>query len=157
MKMALLAGLALATCGVAQAQTPAPGELFIGFTGSCWRAELGDGVSDTHCFTMTASGKLVMDVHKVRSAGAVVYEGVTLYRAETASGAIRYDYVNSDGDLLPGYARRVDERLVFSDQPDGAPGAVWYLEAEAYQVGTAVETAATRRFVKVGPAGEDGL
>jgi hypothetical protein len=152
--------MALAVAGAADAQAPVrePGEIFNGIAGSCWKAEIGNGSSDTHCFTMAGSGKLVMDVHKVRNAaGAVVYEGVTTYRVEASSGAIRYEYFNSLGDLLPGYARRVDERLVFSPEPNGTADVVWYLGTDAYEVGSPVETAARTKFVKSGPAAGDGL
>lgn len=157
-----VAGLAVfaAVSGAAVAQTPGPGpvETFVGIGGSCWKADISGGASDTHCFTMTGSGRLVMDVHKVRNpAGAVVYEGVTTYRVEAATGTIRYEYFNSLGDLLPGYARRTDDRLIFSPEPNGTPDVIWYLGTDAYEVGSAVETAARTKFVKTGPAGTDGL
>ena len=103
----------------AQAQAPAqPGEIFAGLAGYCWKAELPDGASDTHCFSVTIGGKLVMDVRKVRSrSDAVAYEGVTTYRLEKESGAVRYAYFNSLGDLLEGYATRDGQRLLFPAKP----------------------------------------
>lgn len=157
-KLLVVAGSALAMSCATLAQAQALSEAFNGLVGSCWRAELGDGVTDTHCFTMATGGKLVMDVHKVRSgSGVVVYEGVTTYRVEKDSGAIRYDYFNSMGDLLPGYGKREGDRLVFSATRGGAATTVWYLGPEAYEVGAADVTAAKRKFVKVGPAAADGL
>jgi hypothetical protein len=157
MRTVLLAGMALA--GAAHAQTPLqPSEELLGLAGYCWQAELEAAVTDTHCFTVSTGGKLVMDVHKVRSLSRrVVYEGVTLYRLDAESGAIRYDYYNSSGDLLPGYGKRVGDRLVFSETPGGAATTVWYLGLDAYEVGTADVTAAKRKFVKTGPASADGL
>jgi hypothetical protein len=140
-------------CGVAHAQAPSPDATFAGLTGWCWRAELSEGASDTHCFSMAVGGKLVMDVHKVHNvAGEVVYEGVTTYRLEKETGVIRYDYYNSLGDLLVGYAKRDGDRIRFPEKPDQAGDIVWYLGKDAYEVGTAAVTGARRKFVKSGPA-----
>lgn len=156
MRTFLLVGMALTACGAAWAETPV--EAFAGLVGSCWSAGLDDGASDTHCFTVATGGKLVMDVHKVRNrAGAVVYEGVTTYRIEKASGTIRYDYFNSMGDLMSGYAVRDGQRIQFPEKPDQPAELVWRLGPDAYEVGPAAETAGKRKFVKVGPAGEGGL
>ena len=154
-QIAITALAALAFMGVAHAQTP--GGTFAGLVGSCWVADVDLGVTDTHCFTAASTGKAVMDIHKVRDrAGVVTYEGVTTYHAEGA-GAIRYDYLNSAGDLLSGYARREGDRLVFSDAPGGASTTVWYLGPAAYEVGTGSTTATKRKFVKAGPAGGSGF
>lgn len=101
-KLLVLAGSVLAMAGAAHAQTASqPSEVLLGIGGYCWQAELEAAVTDTHCFSVSPGGKLVTDVHKVRSlSGRVVYEGVTLYRLGTASGVVRYDYYNSNGDLL---------------------------------------------------------
>lgn len=54
--------------GPAWAQTaPQPSEVLLGLGGYCWQADLGEGATDTHCFSVAIGGKLVMDVHKVRS------------------------------------------------------------------------------------------
>lgn len=158
LKVGLLA-LSLAACATAEAQAPPqPSEVLLGLGGYCWQADLGEGVTDTHCFSIATGGKLVMDVHKVRSrSGGVVYEGTTLYRLEKASGVVRYDYFNSNGDLLTGYAKRDGDRIRFPEKADQAGDLVWYLGADAYEVGTAAATAAKRRFVKVGPAPEGGF
>ena len=141
------------------AQTPPqPSEVLLGLGGYCWQADLGEGASDTHCFSIARGGHLVMDVHKVRSRSyAVVYEGVTLYRVEPETGAVRYDYFNSNGDLLTGYAKREGERILFPDKLDQPAVVVWYLGAGAYETGPADETAARTRFVKVGPADAGGF
>lgn len=154
-----LAGIALLAAAGASAQAPtSPAETFAGLTGSCWRAALPDGASDTHCFTVAVGGKLVMDVHKVRNAsGVVVYEGVTTYRVERESGAIRYEYLNSNGDLLPGYGKRLGDQIAFSATPDGPSTLVWFIGAEAYEVHTTGVAAFEREFVKAGPARNDGL
>ena len=158
MRLATIAFTTLALCGAAHAQTPPqPSEVFLGLGGYCWEADLKEGVTDTHCFSIGRGGKLVMDVHKVRSrSGAVVYEGVTLYRVELASGVIRYDYYNSEGALMSGYAKRDGQTIRFSDAPDKVGDLVWYLGLDAYEVGTAAK-ASGQIFVKVGPVGEGGL
>ena len=146
---------ALAAVGAANAQTP--GGTFSGLVGSCWVADVDLGVTDTHCFTAAATGKAVMDIHKVKDrSGAITYEGVTTYRPE-GDGAIRYDYLNSAGDLLSGYARREGDRLVFSEAPGGGSVTVWYLGPTAYEVGTGSTSAARRKFTKAGSAGGSGL
>lgn len=168
--MKLLAGLiaaGLALGGVAQAQTPQhappqtplqPSEVLLGLGGYCWEADLRDGVTDTHCFSIARGGKLVMDVHKVRSrSGGVVYEGVTVYRVEPETGAVRYDYFTSNGDLLTGYAKREGDRILFPDTPDQPTVVIWYLGPDAYESGPADEAAARTRFVKIGPAPEGGF
>jgi len=153
----IVAGLAL--YGVAGAQETAhPSEVLRGLGGYCWRADLGEGVSDTHCFGIARGGHLVMDVHKVRSRSmAVVYEGVTVYRVEPETGAVRYDYYNSSGGLLSGYAWRDGDRILFPDKPDQQAVVVWYLGADAYESGPADPAAAKTRFVKIGPAPEGGF
>ena len=89
--------------------------------------------------------------------GAVVYEGATLYRVEKDSGAVRYDYFNSMGDLLTGYAKRDGQTIRFPEKPGEAGDLVWSLGAEAYEVGTAAAASPKRKFVKVGPAPEGGF
>ncbi len=125
-----------------------PGQIFTGLTGACWQTDdMPNESTDTHCFTASDGGQLVMDVHKVRNGnGQVIYEGVTLYRTET--GAVTYSYYNSQGDLLPGSAGRADDTITF------APDLTWRLSSDAYDV---VMPNGTRHFRKLGPAGEGGL
>ena len=154
-----LLAFAIAACASAEAQTlPQASEVMQGLGGSCWKADLGEGVTDMHCFTFATGGLLVMDVHKVRNrSGAVVYEGATLYRLEKVSGVVRYDYFNSMGDLLSGYAKRDGPLIRFSEKADETGDLVWYLGPDAYEVGTVTATAATQRFVRAGPAEPGGL
>lgn len=158
-RLAILAGVAALVCGGAQAQTPLrPAEVLAGLGGYCWRADLGEGADDTHCFSIARGGHLVMDVHKVRSrSGGVVYEGVTLYRLEPETGAVRYDYYNSNGDLLTGYAKRDGQRILFPDKLDQPAVVVWYTGPDAYETGPSDEAAARTRFVKAGPAEPGGF
>lgn len=157
-RTALILGVLL-IAAPAFAQTPLqPSDVLRGLGGYCWEADLGEGASDTHCFSIARGGQLVMDVHKVRSrSGGVVYEGVTLYRVEPETGAVRYDYYNSNGGLLSGYALRDGMRIAFPDRLDQPTVVVWYLEADAYETGPTDETAARTRFVKVGPTEEGGF
>jgi hypothetical protein len=158
-KLLGLAGLALAMTGATHAQTPPrASEVLLGLGGYCWEADLGEGATDTHCFSVARNGHLVMDVHKVRSrSGGVMYEGATLYRLEKESGVVRYDYYNSNGDLLTGYAKRDGDRIRFPEKPDQAGDVVWYLGADAYEVRTADAAEPKRKFVKVGPADPGGF
>lgn len=154
-----LLALGLAACATAEAQTPAqPSEIFAGLAGSCWKAELADGATDTHCFSVAVGGNLLMDVHKVRNrSGAVVYEGVTTYRPDATSGLVRWDYYNSPGQWMMGFAKRDGDRIRFPDSPELAGDLVWYLGVDAYEVGSAAPTAAKRKFLKVGPTEAGGF
>jgi hypothetical protein len=152
----IIAALLAAGCASAAGDHPPPAALFVGLDGSCWRASLAGGNSDTHCFSSAVGGKLAMDVHKVRNAaGAVVYEGVTVYRLE-ASGAWAYDYSNAFGSVLKGYARREGPALRFSATPDVDAAATtrWRLDGDAYEAATGPDIT---RFRRSGPTGEDGL
>lgn len=150
---------ALLIANPALAQTPPqPSEVLRGLGDYCWQADLGEGATDTHCFSIARGGHLVMDVHKVRSRSlTVVYEGVTLYRVEPETGEVRYDYYNSNGGLLSGYAKRDGTRIMFPDKLDQPTVVVWYLEADAFETGPTDENAARTRFVKVGPTEEGGF
>ena len=125
-----------------------PGQIFDGLTGSCFETVMSGGSTDTHCFTASAGGKIAMDVHKVRTPnGQVVYEGVTVYRAD--GGKVVYSYFNSLGDLYPGEADRAGQDLVFA-----ADKLVWKLTPDGYD---SVSDKGTQHFRKVGPAAQDGL
>jgi hypothetical protein len=158
LRSGLVFGLSLMAAPAIAQTPPQPSEVLLGLAGHCWQADIGEGATDTHCFSVATGGKLVMDVHKVRSrAGGVVYEGATLYRLEKESGVVRYDYFNSMGDLLTGYAKREGDRIRFPDKLDQPVTVVWYLSPDAYEVGTAAVTAAKTRFVKIGPTEAGGF
>ncbi len=149
-----LLALGLVACASAEAQPPLqPSEVLLGLGDNCWRADLGSGTTDTHCFSVARGGKVVMDVHKVRTrSGGVVYEGATLYRLEPSSGVVRYDYYNSNGDLLSGYAKRDGQTIRFPDKADGAGDLVWRLKPESYE--TSQGDGVVHVFTKIGPAPE---
>lgn len=155
------AGLVLAVACAAHAHAqspPQPSEVLLGLGEFCWEAQLPDVVTDTHCFSIARGGHLMMDVHKVRArSGGVVYEGATLYRVDEATGAVRYDYYNSMGALMSGYAKRDGQRIVFSETAGGPTTIVWYLSKDAYEVGTADATAEKREFVRAGKAPDGGF
>jgi hypothetical protein len=115
-----------------------PGAVFAGLAGSCWRTLLDNKGpdTDTHCFTTAVGGKMLTDTNKVRNAkGEVVYEGVSVYRLDTASGALAYEYFNSMGDLYKGYGWRVGDEIRFSSKPMAEkPDIVWKLAADHYDV-----------------------
>ncbi len=154
------------------AQTPR--DLFASLAGSCYQADMPDKATDTHCFTLSESGMLALDVHKVRTAdGAVVYEGVTAYHPEmgsgdaigkqaaagkvdnAGSGAVTFGYYNSLGGLMEGAAVRNGDEIDFNIRmPDGPASATWKLTADGYDV---VVAGGTSHFRKIGPVPEGGL
>lgn len=131
----------LALCGAAAAHAQAPlppGEALAELTGACWRT-LFDGKgpdTDTHCFEAAVGGKMVTDTHKVRNgAGEVVYEGVSVYLLDRASGELVYEYFNSSGGKLVGYGRRVGDAIRFGSEPgQETPDLVWTLGPDTYTV-----------------------
>lgn len=147
--MRILIAAALLVAAPAFADPPG---LFVGLAGSCWRAMLDNkGTTDTHCFSEAVGAKLTMDVHKVRNAaGAVVYEGVTVYRPTKQGWA--YEYSNALGERMDGRAQRSGDRLEFwtKDLAAAEPDTVWLVGKDGYEV-------AGRRFRKVGKAGDGGL
>lgn len=158
MRTASIAGAILFAAPALAQSPPQPSDVLLGLGGYCWEADLGEGATDTHCFSVARGGHLVMDVHKVRSrSSAVVYEGVTVYRLEPATGAVRYDYFNSSGGLLTGYAKRDGDRILFPDKPDQDTVVVWYLGSDAYESGPTDPGLPRTRFVKIGPAPEGGF
>ena len=127
----------LAGAGPAQAQAQ-PVEVFAGLVGSCWRTQM-DGTgpdTDTHCFEAAVGGKMVTDTHKVRNPkGEVVYEGVSVYLLDKASGELVYEYFYSSGAKLVGYGRRVGDEIRFGSKPgQEKPDLVWKLGTDSYAV-----------------------
>ena len=154
--MLLIPMMLAALAGEPAAQTP--GTLFADLSGSCWQGDMGGGVTDTHCFSLSDGGQLGLDVHKVRNADkAVVYEGVTAYHPGAASGKVAFGYYNSLGDLMPGVASRSGDELDITLQIAGKPvDVVWRMTADGYDV-TNPMMPATVHFRKVGPVGDGGL
>lgn len=151
----VLAALVADASAAATPQTPAT--LLDGLAGSCWQTDMSGGLTDTHCFTLSAGGKLGLDVHKVQSGdGKVVYEGVTDYRPDGKTAQVDFGYANSDGDLMLGTASRAGDTLSFAlTMPDGTPASLtWQITADGYDVTT---PQGTRHFRRVGPSPEGGL
>ena len=162
----------IAALSAEPAQTPR--DLFGDLAGACYQADMPDKATDTHCFTLSESGMLALDVHKVRdAAGAIVYEGVTAYHPEMGSGAaiwkqvaagkvdnagsgtVTFGYYNSLGDLMEGAAVRNGDEIDFNMQmPDGPISVAWKLTPDGYDV---VATSGTAHFHKIGPAPDGGL
>lgn len=163
LRVGLLA-LSLSACATAEAQAPLqPSETFAGLIGACWKADIGEDlaggtITDTHCFSAATGGKVVMDVHKVRrGSGEVGYEGVTVYRLDRATGTIRFDYYNSDGDLITGSAKRDGQLIRFPETVYQVGEIAWNLSSNSYETVPLVMPEAKRRFVKVGPVPEGGF
>src|SRR5689334_16976 len=120
--------------GSAPPRTPLqdPGAVFAGLIGSCWLAPLEEGNTDTHCFTVSFNGKLVMDVHKVRNASqVVVYEGVTVYRPDKRTRSLAYEYSNSLGNLITGQSWRAgaDINSASAMGVGAKPESIWRLNS----------------------------
>ena len=143
----------LALGGAALAQAPAqPADVFAGLTGSCWRSQMDATSNDTHCFDAMVGGKAVTDTHKVRNAkGEVVYEGVSVYLLDKASGSVVYEYFYSPGAVMKGYGRRVGNEIRFGAKPgQEKPDLVWKLSGDFYEVVPASpELGHPGKFVKV--------
>jgi hypothetical protein len=136
-----------------------PGAVFAGLIGSCWLAPLEEGNTDTHCFTVSFNGKLVMDVHKVRNATqVVVYEGVTVYRPDKRTRSLTYEYSNSFGNLITGQSWRAGSdvnsasKMGFTAKPE----SIWRLNPDGatYDVIDPGAKAPRRHFKKTGPSPE---
>lgn len=129
MRMFAMMVFGIAMQGAAFAQAPAqPGEVLAGLTGSCWRTQLDNAGpdTDTHCFEVADSGKMVTDTHKVRNpAGKAVYEGVSVYLLDKPSGTLVYEYFYSNGCKLVGYGWRTGEEIQFASK-SGAKSRTWY-------------------------------
>lgn len=160
--MLLLPLMMAAALSAEPAQTPAG--LLDGLAGSCWRTDMPGDTTDTHCFTLSAGGKLGLDVHKVRTTdGKVVYEGVTAYRPEAGSaggagsGAVTFGYYNSLGDLMTGAAARDGADLhILLEMPGGPVEVTWHITPDGYDVSGAT-LPGQAHFTKIGPAPEGGL
>jgi hypothetical protein len=149
----LVLGL-IAQAGAAFAQTQ-PGEVFDGLTGACWRTQMDDTGpnTDTHCFEAAVGGRMVTDTHKVRNPkGEVIYEGVSVYLLDKASGELVYEYFYSVGGKLIGYGKRTGDEIRFGSKPGQAtPDLVWKLTGDRYTVTPAgADKGHVGTFVKVG-------
>lgn len=145
--MLLLSMLALAA--TAAPVTQAPGDVFAGLTGSCYAAAMPNGAVDTHCFSASEGGKLVLDVHKVVMGGKVVYSGVTAY---SPAG---FTYASSLGQVMPGTITRSGDTIDFVITVGGAAQkGQWKLTADGYDT----EIAGTpMHYAKSGAAPAGGL
>ncbi len=111
--------------------------------------------TDTHCFSAAVGGKMVTDTHKLRNpAGEVIYEGVSIYLLDKASGTLVYEYFYSNGGKLVGYGWRAGNEIRFAAKPGAAkPDIVWKLSADAYEVVPASEKLGHKgRFVRLAVA-----
>jgi hypothetical protein len=133
----IIAGVAgISANAIAQTAPKQPGEALAELIGSCWRTQMDNKGpdTDTHCFEVAVGGKMVTDTHKVRNPkGEVVYEGVSAYLLDKASGTLKYEYFYSNGGKLVGYGWRVGDEIRFGSQPGQATAdIVWKLSADRY-------------------------
>ena len=70
--------------------------------GHCWKGEFPGGKqTDEHCFQWLYGGRMLRDVHTVRSPGKPDYVGETTYYHDAAEGKVAFLYVENSG----GYSR----------------------------------------------------
>lgn len=70
--------------------------------GHCWKGEFPGGTqTDEHCFQWLYGGRMLRDVHTVRSPGKPDYVGETLYYHDAAVRQVAFLYVENSG----GYSR----------------------------------------------------
>ncbi len=142
--------LALLAAAVAAA-TPGPAPLrpelaaFAPLVGNCFRGEMGEGKSDTHCFSAVFDGQHLRDEHGVP--GTPPYRGETIYSWNDRDRRIDWLYVNSLGMAMHGSATAVAEGIAFT-LPDGDIAARWrWNDDGSYTV--IAGTTAPVRFVRV--------
>jgi hypothetical protein len=139
----------------ATASPQAPADVFSGLAGSCFQAQMPQGMTDTHCFTAATGGKLAMDVHAVKDAsGHVVYQGVTVY-TPSADGKVALAYSNSEGAVMPGTVTRTGDTLSYVVTIEGQPVPLtWTLKGDGYDV---TGGPSGKHFTRIGAAGTPGF
>lgn len=123
--------------------------LFDGFVGSCWIADFGATMRDTHCFEAMYDGAHVRDRHEVKDRNRIVYAGETIYSMDGATPA--FVYFNSLGGVGRGTASRQGALLRFKGSmrasPDKAPQPIdseWrVLDGDHYDVRSLVKSPST--------------
>lgn len=120
------------------------------YAGHCWIADIADGITDRHCFTLLYGGAHLRDEHVVMRAGKPVYRGETIYSAE--GGEISFTYWNALGGVGRGTARADGSELRFEMSmratPEAAPQhsiTVWRETASGYDATTGGVTRHFRR------------
>ena len=110
--------LALAASAFAPASSLTVFEPLIG---SCWRAQIAPGTTDTHCFEPMYERAHVRDRHEVHAGGKTVYAGETVYSLE--GRAVSFTYVNSLGGVGRGSVAKGGNRLRFDGTMRASPDA----------------------------------
>lgn len=132
-----------------------PGITFKELAGGCFETHTPEGFPDTHCFTVSPGGKLVMDVHKLRiNDDKIAYEGVTVY-SPGVDGNVIYNYSNSYGQVMPGLVTREGDELDFTITVGAGKNRLkWILTNDGYDV---VSGQVKIHYRKIGPSGDVGL
>ncbi len=164
---ALLAG---APSAAAAEEQPALADHFAPLLGRCWSADFPGGKArDTHCYRLIEGGTAMEDRHVV-TGGAEPYGGISVYRRDAKSGAIRYHYFAGDGGYSEGQAIAVDGGFDFPDEdytgPGGKPVAIrnrlrfdpagGYSAESEKREGEAWTPLFAMKFAAVGPAPTPG-
>ncbi|MDN2672431.1 hypothetical protein OX459_13585 [Janthinobacterium sp. SUN026] len=109
--------------------------------GHCWKGEFPGGKqTDEHCFQWLYGGRMLRDVHTVRSPGKPDYVGETTYYHDAAEGKVAFLYVENSGGYSRGTMRPADGGLDFpATQYVGASGKAltyrvrWTPSGDAYE------------------------
>jgi hypothetical protein len=160
-------GLLLLAAQPAPAQMLAPELQPLAFlVGSCWRTTMANGhVTDTHCFTSMYGGRFVRDRHRMAGAD---YAGETIYRWDSGSRQIRFDYYQSQGLIIRGTTAPSPQGLAFAlsiplAEPPTEMRGTWtrdgddaYVVSQEIRSGDSWRPVAERpRFVRVSAAPAD--
>ncbi|PJC96128.1 hypothetical protein GQ37_023695 [Janthinobacterium sp. BJB1] len=109
--------------------------------GHCWKGEFPGGKqTDEHCFQWLYGGKVLRDVHTVRSPGKPDYVGETTYYHDPAAGKVAFLYLENSGAYSHGTMLPADGALDFpaTQYVDASGKALtyrvrWTPSADAYE------------------------
>jgi hypothetical protein len=81
--------------------------------GNCYTGTFTDGETrDLICYEWVFEGKFLRSRHRVVG-GPAPYAGETIFSFDQPSGAIRFDYFNSDGDVMRGTVTPTEDGFEF--------------------------------------------
>ena len=82
--------------------------------GHCWKGEFPGGKqTDEHCFQWLYGGRMLRDVHTVRSPGKPDYMGETTYYHDPAANKVAFLYLENSGGHSRGTMLSADGGLDF--------------------------------------------
>ncbi|APA68944.1 hypothetical protein [Janthinobacterium sp. 1_2014MBL_MicDiv] len=146
--MRILLPLLLLSSSAVQAQAVAALQPMAFLAGHCWKGEFPGGrQTDEHCFQWLYGGKMLRDVHTVRSPGKPDYVGETTYYHDAAANQVAFLYVENSGGYSRGTMLPADGGLDFpATQYVGAGGKVltyrvrWTPSGDAYEAHSEIQS-----------------